>query len=333
MKIIDRGYWISHHFYWQSIYNVILNAARFRSLTFFSACNPAIELGGMLHDRKTDIYDLLPQQIVPITKVAKSQSQAISYINNNTLSYPIIVKPNVGLKGYKVFKIENEDELQEFFSRNDLHDREWLIQEFVDFNKEYSLLFHKSPSTNQGSISSLVEKVYPFVVGDGNSTLSALIENYKNPFLLESEVLKRLEGSLHTVPTKNEKVVLDVIGNYSRGSKFYSKMDSVDSEMEVFVSNLFENIEGLHFFRIDFKADSISHFLNGDFKILEINGMKSEPLHIYDPQSTFSANYKTIRNHWHIIESITREQLALKAVLPSLKEGIASLRSIKKMVK
>jgi len=328
MKILDRGYWTSQHFYWQSMYHYLLNGARFRSMTFFSACNPAIDLGGMLYDRKTDIYNLLPQHFVPATTIITSRSAAQSFIEKNSLTFPLIVKPNVGLKGFKVYKIGSAEELHNFFIENDVNEREWLLQEYVDYKKEFSVLFYRFPIKQKTGISSFIEKSYPHVVGDGKSTLKQLIHRYSNPFLLKEEVYQRLAEELDSVPAVGVKVILDYIGNYSRGAKFHSMMEYVTPEMSKMISSVFQKADGLNFFRIDFKSNSVEDFMKGDFKILEINGMKSEPLHIYDTDSNFVENVKTIQEHWSIIETITREQRALMVGLPTFRQGIKSWISI-----
>lgn len=330
MKILDRGYWTSQHFYWQSMYHYLMNGARFRSMTFFSACNPAIDLGGMLYDRKTDIYDLLPQHIVPATTIITSREASRTFIEQNNLSFPLIVKPNVGLKGFKVYKISDEAELKAFFDENDVHAREWLLQEYLDFDKEFSVLFYRYPQRQKVGVSSFIEKTYPYVVGDGKTTLRKLIEAYNNPFLLKENVYKRLAEDLDSVPANGQKVILDYIGNYSRGAKFHSKMEYVSEEMSSMLSSLFQKADGLNFFRIDLKSNSVEDFLRGDFKVLEINGMKSEPLHIYDDESSFLDNSRIIREHWSIIENITREQMALLKELPTFRQGIKSWLSIMK---
>ncbi len=330
MKILDRGYWTSQHFYWQSMYHYLLNGARFRSMTFFSACNPAIDLGGMLHDRKTDIYDLLPQHIVPATTIITSRTASDSFIKKNNLQFPLIVKPNVGLKGFKVFKIGNEDELNSFFEDNDVNEREWLLQEYIDYKKEFSVLFYRYPREQKFGVSSFIEKTYPHVIGDGKKTLKTLIEQYKNPYLLKDNVYKRLVSDLHIIPKKGSKIILDFIGNYSRGAKFHSRMEFVSDEMSSMLSSLFRKADGLNFFRIDLKSNSVEDFLEGKFKVLEINGMKSEPLHIYDADSTFVDNSRIIREHWSIIENITREQKELLDGLPTFRQGIKSWISIMK---
>jgi len=328
MKILDRGYWTSQHFYWQSLYHYLMNGARFRSMTFFSACNPAIDLGGMLYDRKTDIYDLLPQHIVPATTIITSRAASNAFIEKNNLQFPLIVKPNVGLKGFKVYKIGDENELDSFFKENDVNEREWLLQEYIDYKKEFSVLFYRYPQIQKFGVSSFIEKTYPHVIGDGKLTLKKLIDNYNNPFLLRDKVFKRLSDELDSVPEQGDKIILDFIGNYSRGAKFHSKMDFVSDEMSAMLSSLFQKADGLNFFRIDLKSNSVEEFLEGKFKVLEINGMKSEPLHIYDENSSFVGNSRIIKEHWNIIEQITREQKELLKGLPTFRQGIKSWISI-----
>ena len=333
MKILDRGYWTSQHFYWQSMYHYLMNGARFRSMTFFSACNPAIDLGGMLHDRKTDIYSLLPQHIVPATTIITSKSAAYTFIKKNELNFPLIVKPNVGLKGFKVYRISNENELETFFEENDVNEREWLLQEYLDHDKEFSVLFYRFPQEQKNGVSSFIEKTYPAVIGDGKKSLKTLIDQYNNPFLIKKDVYKRLSEKLDIIPDKGSTIILDFIGNYGRGAKFHNKMEYVSEEMCSMLSALFQKADGLNFFRVDLKSNSIEEFLKGKFKVLEINGMKSEPLHIYDGESTFINNSRIIKEHWNIIENITREQRALLKELPSFRQGIKSLISIKKSVR
>jgi D-alanine-D-alanine ligase-like ATP-grasp enzyme len=284
----------------------------------------------MLYDRKTDIYNLLPAHIVPATTIITSPQASKTFVKNNNLDFPLIVKPNVGLKGFKVFKIGNEKELYAFFKDNDVSEREWLLQEYLDYEKEFSVLFYRYPQKQKFGISSFIEKSYPHVFGNGKQTLRSLIEEYNNPFLLKDNVLKRLSGELNSIPEKGTKIILDYIGNYSRGAKFHSKMEFVSDEMVSMLSSLFLKADGLNFFRIDLKSNSVEDFLKGEFKVLEINGMKSEPLHIYDAGSTFMNNSKIIKEHWNIIENITREQKELLHSLPTFRQGIKSWISIMK---
>ena len=328
MKILDRGYWIAKHFYWQSLVHWFANGIRFRSMTFFSAGNPAINLGGMLSDKKTEFYDILPKELLPATTVVSTYAEAEQFIEKHQLSYPIIMKPNTGLKGMMVEKVYSAPELKIFIEDESHDDREWLLQEFLDQEREYAVLMYKYPKSGKYGISSFIEKIYPSLIADGTSTYRELIDEYKNPFLEKEFPLKKFADVLDDIPAKGSKVVLDEIGNYGRGAKFYSKNAEIDKEMVDTYYDQYKELTGLNFFRIDCKADTLEDCKNGNYKILEVNGMKGEPLHIYDPKSTFFGNVKALRLHWSHIQQVVKEQEDLIKDAPTFAEGVRSWRSL-----
>ena len=331
-KLRDRGYWVSHHFYWQSLIHYFMYSVRFRSFTFFSACDPAIELGGMLDESKSDIYALLPPQFVPKTINTRPGKLKLSHLRDKGMEYPLIVKPNVGFKGYKVVLIQNDQELLNYLNNQD-EDREWLVQEYIDYKREFSLLYYRYPDGSEKGITSLIEKIYPSVTGDGKSTLHELVNGYENAFLDRSDLNRRLYSDMNKVPAEGEVIQLDTIGNYARGSKFYSLMDEIDEELVTVTGKYFEEVNDMDFFRIDFKADSMEDYKTGKFGILEVNGTKSEPLHIYDPRFGFWARAKTLNDHWKIIAQIVVNRKSISNYkFPSTKEGLKSLFAIKRLV-
>lgn len=333
-KFKDKGFWVSNHFYWQSMLHYLWYSARFQSFTFFSACDPAIDLGGMLDENKSDIYRLLPDKFVPKTiKVKGQHTTCMTDLEMAGLSFPLIVKPNIGFRGYKVVKVLDLYELQSYLNVCD-SDREWLIQEFLDYGREFSLLYYRIPGTQESGITSLVEKIYPFIIGDGKNTLGKLIDNYENPFMDREVVRKRWKDNYYKVPAEGDKIILDEIGNYARGSKFYDLREEIDESLQTATSTFFNDVKGLDFFRMDFKSNSLEDYKNGDFKILEINGAKSEPIHIYDPQSTFAGNAKIIKDHWVTIRDIVSARRKDNTYsFPSTRYGLKSLLAIKKLVK
>lgn len=305
----------------------------FGTLAFFSVCNPIMDLGGMLDDKKTDIYDLLPPHIKPQTTVFQTVSDVREFLEDHGLQYPVIVKPNIGFKGYMVLKIDSEDGLLQFLQNADTSEREWLVQQYLTHQHEYSVLFYRYPKTGKYGISSFVEKVLPFVKGDGRSTLKELILTEKNRFIQKQDILSRFSDQLHTVPKADQRITIDVVGNYSRGAKFYSLNHEVSPEFEKQIFDQFGHIEGMNFFRIDLKAHSIENLKAGEFKVIEINGMKSEPLHIYDPSSNFFKNRKVMKEHWEHIKNITTEQSSLLDTVPSFRYGWKAMRAAQKLVK
>lgn len=333
MKIKDKGFWVSHHFYWQSMVHYFLYSARFRSFTFFSASNPAIDLGGMLDENKSDIYDLLPSEYVPVTIKITPNNWNPEMLDDAGLKFPLIVKPNIGFKGYKVKMVDDINALHTFLSYQD-ESREWLIQEFIDHKKEYSLLYWKYPDGKNCGISSLIEKIYPYVTGDGVHDLNTLLRRYINPFLDKEDLTRRLENRWNEVPADGEKIVLDVIGNYSRGAKFLSLMECIDQPLIDATERFFEAVAGIDFFRLDFKADSLEDYMDGRFKILEINGAKSEPLHIYDPKFSFLERFEILNLHWKKMSEIVKYRKKNSNYrFPTTRYGLKSLFTIKKLVK
>ena len=62
-----------------------------------------------------------------------------------------------------------------------------------------------------------------------------------------------------------------------------------------------------------------------DFKILEFNGIASEPAHIYDPEYPILQAYKDLYKHWKIIYEIGKVQRAKGIKSMNLHEAFESV--------
>ena len=311
----------------------LYNAAKYRSLTFFSACNPGLSFGGMLADDKTEAYNIIPQRYLPKMLTYNHEVGLQSQLNQNGLEFPVIVKPNMGYKGYAVRECRNISELESYISKLD-QNKEWLIQEYIDKKCEFSIMYYRIPGSINHGVTSISNKKYPTVLGDGVSTVEQLMARYENPFV-DKEYLKiKWKLKLKEVPMLNEEIVLHHIGNYSRGSKFYSEMNENDLSLSDAMYDVFEDNEDVYFCRLDIKADSMDDVRNGDFKIMEINGAKSEPLHIYDPQFSFWDRIRDVRKHWKLMTKIVDGRRALGGYkFPGNIEGLRSVHAVKRGVK
>lgn len=286
----------------------------------------------MLDEKKSDIYKFLPQDYYPSTFVVTKLSEIEDIINSKKLTLPIILKPNIGYKGVLVEKVENWKQVKQVFEKFD--GQEIIAQEYVGLQKEYALMFYKYPASGKYGVSSLIEKSYPFILSDGVSTIRELISNLKNPFLDKEKVFQSMPlPYLKSIPEGGETIIIEKIGNYSRGAKFHSRMDDISEGIIQVTHDLFNNVQGMNFFRIDLKADSLLAFQNKEFKILEINGAKSEPLHIYDQQYSIMRVIKDIHMHWMIMIGIVKEALTEDYIFPSTKAGWTSLKVAKKIGK
>jgi hypothetical protein len=57
------------------------------------------------------------------------------------------------------------------------------------------------------------------------------------------------------------------------------------------------------------KVKSIEDLYEGkNIRIMELNGVSSEPGHIYDPKNTLWAAYRDLALHWKIIADISIQQ-------------------------
>lgn len=330
-KIYDRGYWVAKLFYYQSLLYYYLNVIRFGSFTYFSAANPAMSYGGMLGDKKSDTYKILPNNLVPKTIVTSNKEDYKSKIQKAGLEFPVFVKPDIGFKGFKVAKIEGEKMLDEFV--RSYGEQSFLIQEFVAYQREYSILVYRYPKSGKYGVSSFIEKTYPVIIGDGKQSVEALINQHPNPFLKKGWIKKRFSDQLSFILAKDEILVIEEIGNYSRGAKFHSLNHLLDSKYTSWAGQFFNQVKDINFCRIDLKADNPESMLEGKYKIIEINGAKGEPLHTYDPKFGVFQIIKDIHKHWMNLKEIIQERQQMNYDFPSFKEGYQSWKVAKNLVK
>ena len=321
-KITDRGYWVAQLFYYQSVMYGFLFSIRFLSPTFFSAINPGLSFGGMFDDRKSDSYNLLPDQLLPKTKLIENTDNSINEILSSGFNFPLILKPDIGFKGFLVSKVDDQAQLTATLPK--FEQRAVLVQEYISFVKEYSILIYRYPKSNEIGVSSFIEKTYPKVVGDGKQTLEALIDAAENPFLKKDWIKNKLADSLSQILPLGEEKQIDDIGNYSRGAAFHSYNHLIDEAVLDWANRFMTQIQGIDFCRADLKADSIEGLLNDDFLLIEVNGAKSEPLHIYDSRFSYLEIVKDIHMHWKIVKRIVKQRLAMSYQLPPFMEGFRS---------
>ncbi|HWB62710.1 MAG TPA: hypothetical protein VG603_04295, partial [Chitinophagales bacterium] len=78
-----------------------------RSLFYYSASNPSIKTGGMFGESKWEIFELMPESILPKTVIARenySVAEIESTLVKKGMDYPLIAKPDRGERGWKVNK-------------------------------------------------------------------------------------------------------------------------------------------------------------------------------------------------------------------------------------
>uniref|UniRef100_UPI004047FB5C hypothetical protein n=1 Tax=Roseivirga sp. TaxID=1964215 RepID=UPI004047FB5C len=298
VKWLNYEYWPFWLFFLPLVPYWIYLAIRAKSFTYFTAANPGIEHGGVFGESKIDILNKINKRYLPKTIFFKSStpiSDVMVMINENQIDFPLIIKPNVGERGNDVEKIDNQLALQTYLNSagGDL-----IIQEFVDYEIELGVLYYRFPDSEKTGITSVVVKEFLTVIGDGTSTITELLEeNDRARFQLDS-LMKKLGNEMNIVLAKGQKRNLQPIGNHCKGTKFLSAMNLLNPKLVQVFDDVASDIEGFYFGRFDLKVKSIEDLYMGkNIKILELNGVTSEPAHIYDPSySLWKAYSETARN-------------------------------------
>lgn len=311
IKLTQWEHWPAFVYYLPLIPLFALRAIKGGHLIHFILANPGILYSGNGSESKYKTLSLLPESMRP-NSFLFSQTDPITSVPAQLeamqLHYPLIAKPNVGFRGYLVKKINDEDELLRYLRkvRTDV-----IIQDFIPYEKELGIFYHRFPGEKKGKISSVTIKKFIKVTGDGKSDLSQLIMNDQRAFLYYDLFAKIHKEKINFVYPEGERITLSVIGNHSKGTQFINGNHLIDASLEDFINEICLQIEGWYYGRLDIKYESMEKLLKAEsFKILEINGIISEPTHIYDAShkdASFLKALKEINYHWSIMGKIGKK--------------------------
>ena len=124
------------------------------------------------------MYDLLPKDYYPKT-IYISPKDAIedvkTLVREHGFQYPFVVKPDIGMKGLLFRKLDREEDLEFYHSKNVV---DYIIQELVDYPLEVSVFYYRYPDEEKGVITGFIQKELMDLYGDGKSTLLELIEKH-----------------------------------------------------------------------------------------------------------------------------------------------------------
>lgn len=265
-----------------------------------------MELGGFVDYSKWDILKKIHSDYIPTGKLfTKEDTQKVpEWLASISLSFPLIFKPDRGERGFGVEKIDNDTQMNAYL---DKVNRDFIVQEYIDYPLEYGVMYSRIPGDKSGKIHSLVQKEFLTITGDGQSSLLELFksnERTKFHFDLVSELFK---DELDTVIPNHERKELVAIGNHCRGTTFLDATHLINDRLLKTFDKIALPIEGFYFGRFDLRVPSIEDLYSGtNIKIMELNGVNSEPAHMYDPNMPLLKAYKIMFEHWAIIYKISR---------------------------
>lgn len=276
------------------------------SFFYFSAANPGLENSGFIGERKSSIMALLPKDKQPDYFLVEDDSfeSVLQSIEKQKITYPFIAKPNVGERGQGVSKIHSETELRTY------HDRigvAYLVQSFVDLPLELGVFYYRFPNGPKGVVSSVVQKGFLAIEGDGKSTLNQLVQANPRARFVSDFLSRKFENRWNQVLSKGEILELEGIGNHCRGTTFLNANHLINERLTEVFDKLSQSIPGFYFGRYDLRAASVEALERGEFQILELNGAGAEPAHIYQPGFPFWEGQRVLLHHWKVLHRISRQ--------------------------
>ena len=306
IRLLNWEYWPSQAFYFPLIPYFIYLAIRSRHACFFTAVNPGIEAGGIGIESKFKTIENIPKTYCPKTIIAKANipfENLAQQLRSAEINFPVIAKPDIGFRGLLVKKINSSNTLKDYLSRYNI---DFIIQEFVSYPTEVGVMYYRFPYEQSCHITSLTLKEFLHVRGDGRSSVEQLISDHPRAHLQLQRIQKTFPNLLNSIPKKNEKVNLGVIGNHSKGTRFINGNHLIDKELIKVFDHIGKQIQGFNYGRFDIKCKSLDDLKKGqNFKIIEVNGVCSEPTHIYDPEgSTYFKSVQDIKKHWGVVQKI-----------------------------
>ena len=310
IKLTNWEYWPAYIANIPVVFFWLWFAMRARKLFFFTAINPAIETGGMLGASKSGILRLFPGELVPtsllLTNAEKQEKTVREWMATHKVSFPIILKPDIGERGFLVKKANDLQDVEEYLRRADC---DVIAQAYVDLPMEVSIFYSRLPGNEAGEISSLCLKEYLHVEGDGQQTVDELMRKKNRAFLQRKRLQRMNPNGLKYVPEEGEVVLLEPIGNHSRGTKFINGNQLIDGRLVERFDRLFSFVEGVNYGRFDLKCNSLEDIKRGGpMKIFEFNGVASEPAHVYDPDYSVWKAYRDFYRHWRKLFDIYKIQ-------------------------
>jgi hypothetical protein len=324
VKLLNFEYWPWWVFFVPMLPLWLWYAMRLRSLAWFAAANPAIEYGGFFGESKIDILNHIPARYKPQTAYfdkSLDPNSLFGQVLGLGIPFPLILKPNVGERGGDVEIVKNRVELQRYI---DNHESDLIVQEYVDYAYEFGVLYHRMPEESRGRITSIVMKEFMAVTGNGESSVLELLQNNSRASFQIARWLEEKKELMNTTPATGEVVQIEAIGNHCLGTKFLDAGHLNTERLEHVFDEISNAFEGFNYGRFDLKCNSLEEFGRGEsLKIFELNGVSSEPGHIYDPKHHVLYAYSEIIRHWTIIYRVCKMRVRIGFKQPRAKEVFA----------
>jgi membrane protein DedA with SNARE-associated domain len=299
-------FWPAWAFYLPLVPWFLYLAARYRSLTVWTAANPGIvPAGGVVGESKADVLSRLPPEwvvptlLVPAGGVGDRLRRVMDAVADCGWEFPLILKPDAGERGAGVRKADDPVDVEKYLLANP---GPVVVQPFHPGPFEAGVFYYRLPGEECGGIFSVTDKEFPVVIGDGRSTLEEWVWAHPRYRMQAATFLTRHAADATRVLAVGERFVLATAGNHCQGTLFRDGGHLVTLELEAAFDRIARQFDGFFVGRFDVRYTDPNEFRAGrGFAVVELNGVTSESTNLYDPSWPVWRVYRTLFRQWALL--------------------------------
>jgi membrane protein DedA with SNARE-associated domain len=287
---------------------VLWLSVRHRGISTITASNPGIPDGGVVGESKFHILSNLlaewtvPSALMDVDMSADRARQILDGLQRRGWSFPIVLKPDVGQRGVGVRLARRVEDVEAYCAAET---GRILVQPYHPGPFEAGIFYYRFPGEPRGRIFSVTDKHFPVIIGDGHSTIEALIWAHPRYCLQAGTFLTRHRSVLARVLARGERFQLAIAGNHAQGTLFCDGWHLWTPALEMRIDEIARAFRGFYVGRFDVRYRDVAAFRRGeDLAIVELNGATAESTDIYDPKRSLFSAYRKLFTQWSIVFAI-----------------------------
>lgn len=295
-------FWPGWFYYLPITARYLARSVQYGSLTLPTAANPGIRLGGLIGESKWETLSqlaIIDPTAVPATAMIPAGEEKTSVFESfmQGRSYPVVMKPDVGFRGSGFRLIRNHDEAMQYLHQMNL---DTILQEYIPWNREAGILYIRFPDQERGTVIAVTEKVFPKITGDGKRTIRELILGNTRASMQAAVHLARFQERLDDILAEEESLRLVEAGSHTQGCLFKEGGHLLSPKLLDRVDAISRQLPGFFIGRYDVRFRSPEELAEGEFRIMELNGVGGEPTNAYDPHLPLGRSYSLMFRHWDL---------------------------------
>lgn len=307
-------FWPAWLFYPPVVIYYLWLAVKYRGAMLPTAANPGIFSGGMVGESKmATLRDLMASspEFTAEAELLAGDSAGARLVSlreicaRRKISYPFILKPDLGQRGAGIKLIRSESQAEAYLKETRAA---LLVQRFAEGPHEAGIFYYRFPGESRGRIFAITEKIFPFVTGDGKSTVAELVWRDDRARFMAGKYLQRLGARQNDVLAAGETQSLVQAGNHAQGCIFRDGMRLNTPALAQRIDEISKKVNGFFIGRYDIRFAGEEDLRAGkNFQIIELNGAASEATSIYDARNSLWVAYRTLFRQWELVFAIGAE--------------------------